>query len=173
VFASQKVQQNCPNPGCARRTANAKTAVALVFGTVLCLATGLPLTAETVKVKEVSSKPPPVEKLAPEKTKAAAPGQNWSADAADCVQPDIAEKSKVDGNELKDNESSALRSRENASSGDADEGPQSNSELITDKLKLSLEPKTDQASDPQAQQCHEEEGRQAREKENGDAAPNK
>jgi hypothetical protein len=172
VSAPLKVQ-SCADPVCARSSPNAKTAVLLVFGVVLCLAMGLPLSAETAKLKEASPKPPAVDKLAPGKAgPAATPAQNGPTNPADCVQPGVGEKSAADGGEVKDSAASSVSSDRSASTGDPEVGAQSSSELITDKLKLSLEPRTDAASDPQAApQCgREENGAQA--KENGDVPPN-
>jgi hypothetical protein len=143
----------------------------LVFGVALCLAVARPVSAETVKAKEVSSKPPAADKLVPGKTEPAAPStQTGSLNPADCVQPGLAEKSAADSKELKDSTDSA-NPRKSASSSDSEVGSQSGSELITDKLKLSLEPRTAPAADSQAPQCgRDENGAQA--KENGDVPPN-
>jgi hypothetical protein len=173
VSASLKVQQSCADPERGRSSLSARTSVLLIFDVVLCLALGLPLSAETAKFKDVSPKPPAVDKLAPGKAgPAATPAQTGSTNPADCVQPGVGEKSTADGGEVKDSVPSSVSSGRSASSGDPEVGAQSSSELITDKLKLSLEPRTDAASDPQAApQCgREENGAQA--KENGDVPPN-
>jgi hypothetical protein len=173
VSTPLKIQQSCADPERARSSPSARTPVLLVFDVVLCLALGLPLSAETAKLKEVSPKPPAVEKLAPGKAgPPAIPSQTGSTNPADCVQPGVGEKSTADGGEVKDSASSSVIPGKRASSGDPEVGAQSSSELITDKLKLSLEPRTDAASDPQAApQCgREENGAQA--KENGDVPPN-
>ena len=139
-----------------------------ILGVVLYLAVGLPVLAETAKSKEVISKPPTsVAKLKEDSAKFvpdAASARDLYGDPALCAQPDgAAQSSRVVG------ASSA------AKSGDADSGAQSSSdqagsEMITDKLKLSLEPKTDSGSEPAAQCGRDENATQARDK--ADAPPN-
>jgi hypothetical protein len=147
----------------------------LALGFVLCLAGGLPLLAETVKSKEVSSKPPTIAaRLSEDPGKVMpdpAPAKNGEADPALCVKSDGAPKSTANASEPRDG-SPVVSGQATAKSSDLDSGAQStpdhsSSEMITDKLKLSLEPKTktDSASEPAAQCGREENGIQAREKE--------
>jgi hypothetical protein len=152
---------------------SAAAARLLALGFVLCLAGRLPLLAETVKSKEVSSKPPTIAaKLREDPGKVVpdpAPVKNGEADPALCVKPDGAPKSTPNAREPRDG-SPVVIEPATAKSSDFDSGAQStsdhsSSEMITDKLKLSLEPKTktDSASEPAAQCGREENGTQARE----------
>ena len=172
VSASLMVQRNAADSLRARCNAHLKTVILVVFGVVLCLAVGSVLSAETVKSKDVSSKPPAADKFAPGKTEPAASlTQTGAANPADCVQPVVGDKPAADGNELKDGTRASVSAAREASSSDLEVGAQSSSELITDKLKLSLEPRTSPASDSQAPQCgRDENGAQA--KENGDIPSN-
>jgi hypothetical protein len=178
------VQHSCadfaqvPKPCSGVRTAVFTVFEMLTFGLILGLAIAPPLSAETVKSKEVSSKPPTTVAKLKDSTKAmpeAASVKNTSADPALCVPRDGAAKSTANDSGSGDGPSRAVIAPANADSGDAELGGQStsdhsNSEIITDKLKLSLEPKTDTTSEPAAQCGREENGTHARG--NADAPPN-
>ncbi len=150
-----------------------------VVGLVLYLAVGLPVSAETAKSKEVISKPPASVaklkedpgKLVPDPVSAKDP----YAVPALCAQPDGSAQATANGNGAGESSSRVVGAPSAAKSGDADSGAQSSSdqagnEMITDKLKLSLEPKADSGSEPAAQCGRDENGTQAREK--ADPPPN-
>ena len=150
-----------------------------VIGVVLYLAMGLPVLAETAKSKEVISKPPTsVAKLKEDPAKLvpdAASAKDPYADPALCAQPNGTAQATVNGNEAGEGSSRVVGASSAAKSGDADSGAQSSSdqagsEMITDKLKLSHEPKTDSGSEPAAQCGRDENAPQARDK--ADAPPN-
>jgi hypothetical protein len=131
------------------------------------------LSAETAKSKEASLKPQTsVAKIKEESIKAMPAGASvkyGSSDPALCLQPNEAAKSKANAAEPGDDTSPPLSVPTTASSSELDAGAQSSpdrpsSEIITDKLKLSLEPKTDTASEPAAQCGHEENRTQAGDK---------
>ena len=150
-----------------------------VLGLVLHLAVGLPVLAETAKSKEVISKPPTsVAKLKEDPGKLvpdAVSAKDKYADPALCAQPDGSAQATANGNGSGESSSRVVGAPSAAKSGDADLGSQlssdqASSEMITDKLKLSLEPKADSGSEPAAQCGRDENGTQARQK--GDPPPN-
>jgi hypothetical protein len=150
-----------------------------VLGLVLYLALGLPVSAETAKSKEVISKPPTsVEKLKEDPAKLvpdAASAKDPYTNPALCAQPDGTAQATANGNEAGEGSSRVVGASSAAKSGGADSGAQSSSdqgssEMITDKLKLSLEPKADSGSEPAAQCGRDENATQARDK--ADAPPN-
>jgi hypothetical protein len=150
-----------------------------VLGFVLYLAVGLPVLAETSKSKKVISKPPAsVEKLKEDPGKLvpdAASAKGPYTDPVLCAQPDGAAQATGKGNEAGASSSRVVGASSAVKSGDADSGAQSSSdqassEMITDKLELSLEPKADSGSEPAAQCGRDENATQARDK--ADAPPN-
>jgi hypothetical protein len=152
----------------------------LAFGLILGLATAIPVSAETGKSKEAPSKPPmAVAKLKKEDPAKGIPDavsvKSGSVDPALCVQPGSAATSSANASEPGDGPSRPVSATTTVSPGDPDSGAQSNSdrsnsEMITDKLKLSLEPKADSASEPAPQCGREENGARARDK--ADSPPN-
>ena len=150
-----------------------------VLGLVLYLAMGLPVLAETAKSNEVISKPPTsVAKLKEDPGKLvpdAASAKDPYADPALCAQPHGAAQATGKGDEAGESSSRVVGASSAAKSRDADSGAQSSSdqagsEMITDKLKLSLEPKADSGSEPAAQCGRDENATQARDR--ADAPPN-